>query len=92
MTIVEHPAAMIEQTADPLDAIFSPRSVAVLGVTQSPGTVPYDIFMNILTSGYRGVLYPVAPGKRSISAVPAFRYVTDIEDDVDLAVIVFPAK
>ena len=75
----------------PRDRIFNPKSVAVLGVTQSPGTVPYDIFYNILSSGYKGVLYPVAPGKRSVSAVPAYRYLTDIEDDVDLAVIVFPA-
>lgn len=74
----------------PLDGIFYPRSVAVVGVTPTPNTVPYDIFHNILTSGYRGTLYPVAPGKRSICAVRAYRYVIDIEDEVDLAVIVFP--
>ena len=33
----------------------------------------------------------MAPGKRSICAVRAYRYVVDIEDEVDLAVIVFPA-
>ncbi|MCD4700110.1 MAG: acetate--CoA ligase family protein [Phycisphaerae bacterium] len=76
----------------PRDRIFNPKSVAVMGVNQTPGTVPYDIFYNILASGYKGVLYPVAPGKRSISAVPAYRYLTDIEDDIDLAVIVFPAN
>ena len=38
----------------PLDAVFSPKSVAVLGVTPTPGTVPYDIFHNILSSGYQG--------------------------------------
>src|SRR5690606_23502156 len=76
----------------PLDSVFSPRSVAVAGVTPTPGTVPFDIFHNILTSGYRGTVYPVAPGKRSISAVKAYRYVLDIEEDVDQAVIVFPAS
>jgi len=76
----------------PLDGIFSPRAVAVLGVTPTPGTVPYDIFHNILASGYRGTVYPVAPGKRNICAVRAYRYVLDIEDEVDLAVIVFPAN
>ena len=76
----------------PLDAVFSPKSVAVLGVTATPGTVPYDIFHNILASGYRGTVYPVAPGKRSICAVRAYRYVLDIEDEVDQAVIVFPAN
>ena len=85
------PAAGSAAEAHALDSIFYPKSIAVLGVTPTPGTVPNDIFRNILTSGYRGVLYPVAPGKRSIGAVRAYRYVTDIEDDVDLAVIVFPA-
>ena len=76
----------------PLDAVFCPKSVAVLGVTATPDTVPYDIFHNILSSGYRGTVYPVAPGKRSICAVQAHRYVLDIEDQVDQAVIVFPAN
>ncbi len=75
----------------PLDGIFRPQSVAVVGVTATPGTVPYDIFYNILSAGYRGTVYPVAPGKRSISAVRAYRYVIDIPDPVDQAVIVFPA-
>lgn len=74
-----------------LDAVFNPKSVAVLGVTNTPGTVPYDIFFNILTAGYKGTVYPVAPGKRSICAVKAYRYVLDIPDEVDLAVVVFPA-
>jgi len=76
----------------PLNGVFYPKSVAVVGVTPTPGTVPYDIFYNLLTSGYRGTLYPVAPGKRSICAVRAYRYVLDIPDDVDMAVIVFPAE
>ncbi len=75
-----------------LEGVFYPKSIAVMGVTQTPGTVPYDIFENILKSGYTGVLYPVAPGRRSISAVKAYRYITDIEGDVDMAVIVFPAS
>jgi len=77
---------------DPLDSIFCPESIAILGVTKTPGTVPHDIFENILTGEYTGVVYPIAPGKRSVSAVRAYRYVSDVEDDVDLAVIVFPAS
>ena len=76
----------------PRDRIFNPKSIAVMGVTPTEGAVPYDIFRNILASGYRGVLYPVSPGRRSISAVPAYRYLTDIDDEIDLAVIVFPAN
>jgi len=75
-----------------LQSIFYPRTVAVVGANATPGTVPYDIFHNLLISGYRGTLYPVAPGKASICAVKAYRYVLDIPDKIDLAVIVFPAE
>lgn len=76
----------------PLDKIFCPRNIAVVGVTKTPGTVPYDCFYNILYSGYQGTLYPIAPGKKSICAVPAYRYIVDIPDDIDLAVIILPAN
>ena len=81
-----------QSQSHPLDSIFYPKSVAVLGVTPTPDTVPNDIFRNILTSGYTGVLYPVAPFKRSIYAVKAYRYVLDIPDEVDQAVIVYPGN
>lgn len=73
-----------------LDAVFRPRSIAVLGVTNTPGTVPHDIFVNLLTSRFNGVVYPVAPKKRHIAGVRAYDYVVDIPDPVDLAILVFP--
>lgn len=72
-------------------AVFAPESIAVLGVTNTPGTVPHDIFINILKEGFKGVVFPVAPNKKSIAGVKAYHYVTDIPDPVDLAVIVFPS-
>jgi acetyltransferase len=73
-----------------LDSIFQPRSVAVLGVTNTPGTVPHDIFANLISSNFNGVVYPVAPRKKEILGVRAFDYVVDIPEPVDLAVLVFP--
>jgi acetyl coenzyme A synthetase (ADP forming)-like protein len=75
-----------------LDAVFNPASVAVVGATRTQGTVPHDIFQNILEAGYQGVVYPVSPRSPSISGVRAYKYVVDIPDPVDLAVIVFPSS
>ena len=74
-----------------IHTVFHPRSVAVVGATRTQGTVPYDIFQNILASGYQGVVYPVSPGAVSICGVRAYKYVLDIPDPVDLAVLVFPS-
>ena len=77
---------------DRLEPIFSPRSVAVVGATRVPGTVPFDIFHNILKDDFQGTIYPVSPSAKSIAGVKAYKYILDIPDPVDLAVIVFPSS
>ncbi len=76
----------------PLEPIFSPQSVAVVGTTRVPGTVPFDIFHNILKDDFQGTIYPVSPSAKSIAGVKAYKYILDIPDPVDLAVIVFPSS
>jgi len=75
-----------------LDKIFNPESVAIVGATKVPGTVPYDIVLNILRADFQGVVYPVSPREKYISGIKAYKYILDIEDPVDLAVLVFPSS
>ena len=75
---------------DKLDAIFSPRSVAVIGASTTAGKVGHDIFANILKGEYQGTLYPVNPGARSVLSVRAYPSITHIPDEVDLAMIILP--
>lgn len=73
-------------------SLFSPKSIAVLGANNVQGTVPYDIFHNLLRTGFKGTLYPVSPGEKQICSVKSYKYVIDIEDELDMAVIVFPSS
>jgi acetate---CoA ligase (ADP-forming) len=75
-----------------LEHIFSPRSIAVVGTNKKRGTVPCDILMNILRAEYQGIVYPVNPKEKFIFSLKTYRYVLDIEDPVDLAVIVYPSS
>ena len=75
-----------------LSKIFNPRSIAVVGTNNAKGTVPYDILFNILKTEFSGVVFPVSPAERSICSVKAYKYVIDIPDPVDLAIIVFPSQ
>jgi acetyl coenzyme A synthetase (ADP forming)-like protein len=79
-------------SAESWQAFFRPTSVAVVGATALPGTVPYDLFHNLRRDGFRGPVYPVSPRGGAIDGVPAFKYVIDIPHPVDLAVIVFPSS
>ena len=74
-----------------LQALFTPRSVAVVGASTRPDTVGRAIFANILLHGYTGVVYPVNPKAGSILAVKAYPSVLEIPDEVELAVIVVPS-
>ncbi len=75
-----------------LDPIFSPKSVAVVGASTSPGKVGHDIFVNILKGGFQGTLYPVNPKAKSISSVRAYPSIADLPEAPDLAMIILPPK
>jgi acetyl coenzyme A synthetase (ADP forming)-like protein len=79
-----------ELPMEKIDAIFTPRSVAVVGASTTPGKVGHDIFANILRGGFSGTLYPVNPSARSILCVRAYPSVREIPDTVDLAMIILP--
>ena len=81
-----------EPTAHPLDAIFHPRSIAVVGATEKPGSVGRTILWNLLSSPFGGTVYPVNPTRPAILGVKAYPSISAIGEPVDLAVIVTPAK
>ena len=78
--------------AKDLEHVFYPKSVAVLGTNRVVGTVPHDIFANILKDNFQGIVYPVSPKERSVASVRAYKYVIDSPDPVDLAILVFPSS
>ena len=78
--------------ADNLDKIFRPKSIAVIGASNTVGSAGYRIFRNLIGSGWQGIAYPVNPGKESIQGVQAYPTVFEIPRIVDLAIIATPAK
>ena len=76
----------------PLDAIFHPRSIAVIGATEKHGSVGRTILWNLLSSPFGGTVYPVNPTRPAILGVKAYPSVSAIGEPVDLAVIVTPPK
>ena len=76
----------------PLNPIFSPRVVAVIGATENPGSVGRTVFQNLGRGGFEGVVYPVNPKRSSVLAVKAYPSLSDVPEKTDLAVICTPAK
>ena len=75
-----------------IDLLFNPRSFAVIGASNTRGKLGNDVMRNLIDSGFEGRIYPVNPKAGEILGHKAFRSVTDVPNDVDVAVIVIPAR
>ena len=78
------------QGHQPLDVFFSPKTVAVVGATEAANTVGRTLLWNLVTSPFGGTVYPVNPKRPSVLGVKAYKSVSDLPEQVDLAVIVTP--
>jgi acyl-CoA synthetase (NDP forming) len=82
----------MDKTGHFLDLFFNPRSVAIVGASRNNETVNYFLVSNLVNLGFPGKVYPVNPNATEIMGLKAYPRVTDIEDDVELAVISVPAR
>ncbi|MCA9493550.1 MAG: CoA-binding protein, partial [Myxococcales bacterium] len=77
--------------SDTLDALLRPRSIAVVGAARKRGTIPAEVFHNLIHVGFQGAVYPVNPRAEVVQSVRAYASVDAIPDPVDLALLVVPA-
>ncbi len=71
--------------------LLTPRTVAVIGASDRPGTIGHAVLAHLLAAGFTGAVYPVSAHARSVQGVRAYPQVSDIPDEVDLAVLAVPA-
>ncbi len=76
---------------NPLDAIFRPKSVAVIGATEREGSVGRTVVDNLMKGGFAGTLCGVNPHRREVLGVPAYPSLAEAPGKLDLAVVVTPA-
>jgi acetyltransferase len=75
-----------------LEMFTSPKGVAVIGASASPGKLGYQVLENIVQHGYEGAIYPINPKADAILGLRAYASVLQAPDPIDLAVILIPAK
>ena len=86
----------MESTVEQMRTFFEPRGVAVIGASRRTMKAGHVIFKNFVINKQRNLfkakLYPVNPGEKTILGFPCYPSILDIKDEVDLVVIVVPAK
>jgi acetyltransferase len=74
-----------------LDAVFAPKSVAVIGASTQRGSLGREILHNIIEYEFNGKLFPVNPKADFIHSIKCYPSVLDIPDEVELAIVVVPS-
>ena len=73
-----------------LDAIFRPRSVAVIGASRQKGSIGWDLLDNLLRYEFQGQIFPVNPKAAVVHSLKCYPSVEAIPDPVDLAIVAVP--
>jgi acetyltransferase len=75
----------------PLNAIFEPKSIAVIGATEKPGSVGRTVLWNLISNPFGGTVFPVNAKRPNVLGIKAYPNLAALPQPVDLAVIVTPA-
>jgi acyl-CoA synthetase (NDP forming) len=75
---------------DELNVFLNPKSVAVIGATERPGSWGSYIMQGLLSTRYPGKIFPINRRANRIFGIPAFRDVAEVDEPIDLAVLTIP--
>jgi len=79
-------------TCQTLNSLFSPKSIAILGASNTAGKSGAVPIALLLDAGYTGKIYPVNPRQHTVYGLPCHASLGDIEDAIDLVIIAVPAS
>ncbi|WP_263971789.1 bifunctional acetate--CoA ligase family protein/GNAT family N-acetyltransferase [Leptolyngbya ohadii] len=82
---------ILRQSHQPLDAIFRPQTVAVIGASERSDSVGRTVLWNLITNPFGGTVFPVNPKRSSVLGIKAYPTIADVPERVDLAIIATPA-
>jgi acetyltransferase len=74
-----------------LDTMLAPKTVALIGATEKPGSVGRTLMENLLHDAFQGEVFAVNPKRDVILNVPSYPRIGKVPGPVDLAIICTPA-
>jgi acetyltransferase len=81
---------ILRRTNQPLSVFFSPKTVAVIGATETVGSMGRTVLWNLFTNPFGGTVFPVNPKRASVLGIKAYPSVAAVPEKVDLAVLATP--
>jgi len=75
-----------------MNGLLTPKSVAIIGASTTPGKIGHSVVKNLIDSKYEGKIYPVNPKADEILGLKCYHSISEIEGNVDAAIITIPAN
>ncbi|MFE2584597.1 acetate--CoA ligase family protein [Streptomyces sp. NPDC059378] len=72
--------------------LMQPGSIAVIGASAESGKIGNSVMRNLVDGGFAGEIHPVNPRADDILGRKAYKSVTDVPGEVDVAVFAIPAR
>jgi acetyltransferase len=82
---------VLRSERQPLDDIFKPKSVALIGASERAGSVGRNVLWNLLSTPFGGTVYPVNPKRENVLGIRAYKSLGDLPERPDLVVVTTPA-
>ena len=76
-----------------IDYFFYPKSIAVIGATANPKKFGNAVTINILKDKHPDInLFLISPNRTEILGIKCYASILDVKQDIDIAIILVPAK
>ena len=83
---------MEQSTREAVHKLFHPESIAIIGASGDANAISGRPLGILQRHGYSGQIYVVNPNRETVGGFPAYKDVTAIPGQVDLALIAVPAR
>ncbi len=81
-----------EEILASMNRIMKPKAVAVIGASNEEGKIGNSVMKNLVNGGYQGEIYPINPKAPEVFGRKAYKSISEVPGDVDVAVFAIPAK
>lgn len=81
----------MKERLENIDAIFNPKSVAIVGASHDRGKLGFHVLKSLVDGGFAGRVFPINPKRGEIMGLEVHSSLKEVPDQIDLAVIIVPA-
>jgi acetate---CoA ligase (ADP-forming) len=76
----------------PLDTLFRPDSIALIGASRDQEKIPGRLLSMLRKNEFPGKIYPINPNYGDIDGLKCYPSIADVGQPIDLAIVVIPAR